>query len=531
MTSPRPDRLDRRAAFAAGALVFALCLAASPPRFLRSSDGRAMFATAEALAVRGELSIDPLYLDDDIPVNPSAKAGPDGRAYAKYGVGWPALLAVLLRASASAGLSPSSDAVQLAALALNPALAALTAVLVTALASALGATRRWAVTLGVASVVSTFAWHNAVSDGADMLMALLVTQSLWHVVRFRQGGRIADATLAGAAMGAALLVKSALVVLAPPIVLALVAVRRVGAPRWSPRHALAPAVACCVAMGAGIALVLWLNHARWGSPFASGYNEPVLTGEAGVGLWHLTLGVNKGLAWYAPPAFAGLIALASRARRAPGLALAAGLGALALLLLTAKFYEFGGGWTWGPRYLLPVVPALTAAAALWLDARAGRALAGVLVALGLVVSSLGASVDPSASRATFASAWLPEASGLVRSGDTHRPGVLVEQPRPVEDVLPEFSGLAVNAWIVRVLLAPCACGPDAAGCPCAAGGDMYWHPRFRAAPWVGRYPQVDPRPPYGEDLLAPAVLRRLYRRLVLDPAAAPDPRGAGRHRP
>ena len=37
-------------------------------------------------------------------------------------------------------------------------------------------------------------------------------------------------------------------------------------------------------------------------------------------------------------------------------------------MTTAKFYDFGGGWTWGPRYLLPVVPALAAGAAMWLAA-------------------------------------------------------------------------------------------------------------------------------------------------------------------
>ena len=139
-----------------------------------------MFATAESLALRGELAIDPRFLDDGIPVNPSAKVGPDGRAYSKYGLGWPAVLAAVLAVAAALGLPPGSATVQAALLALNPLLSALTAWLAFAVARELGAGRRGAVALGVGGTLATFAWPTGVSDGADPLLALLVTCALWR---------------------------------------------------------------------------------------------------------------------------------------------------------------------------------------------------------------------------------------------------------------------------------------------------------------------------------------------------------------
>lgn len=532
MTPPPASPRDRRAGWTVALAVFLLTLAASPPTFPRSSDARAMFATAQSLVDRGSLAIDSLYLDDDIPVNPSAKAGPDGRAYAKYGLGWPLVLAGVLLAAGGLGLAASSGPVQAALLALNPLLTAAAAAVAVAIARELGASRRQAALLGLGGALATFAWHVGTTDGADALMTLLVTLSLWACLRHARTLSPRHAALAGGALGAALVAKSSLLVLAPGVLLSLAAAHMVAGSRAPAHGAARPAVravaACGAALSAGLGLALWSNHARWGSPFASGYNEPVLTGDLAFGLWQLTVGVNKGLVVYAPVAALGLLALVAGWRRHVPWTIAAGLGALGLLASTAKFYDFGGGWTYGPRYLLPVVPALAASIAPLLRARAGRLVAGLALTAGLATSVPGVLIDVGASRTTFANAWLPEASGLVRSGDTHRPGVIVERPRPVEDAVPEFAGPVVNLWLLRVLTEPCACSREAWWCACADGRDMYWNARFRSPPWASRYPEVEARPPYGQDLLGPALLSAWYRRAVFDVAAVapPDPAAA-----
>lgn len=519
MANPQPPARDLRAAAVVVVTVWLALLAASPPVFLRSSDGRAMFATAESLAVRADLAIDDLFLDDAIPVNPSAAPGPDGRAYSKYGIAWPALLAALLSVAAAVGLGPASPAVHTALLTVNPLLSALAAAVTFAMARHLGATRPAATVLGIGGALTTFAWPTGVSDGADPLMSLLVSVSFWGALRYSRTSAPRDALLAGAALGVAVLAKPALVVLAPGVLLAVA----MGTGPWSVR--LRPVLACGLGIATALAAQLWLNHARWGSPLATGYNDPVLTGDLGVGLWQLTLGINKGLLWHAPLAALGLATTLAAWRRQPAWALATIAGALALIGVTARFYDFGGGWTWGPRYLLPIVPALAAGAALGLGTRAGRALAGTALVAGLAINLPGVVIDGSAARSTFATAWLPEAAGTMTSGITLRPGVLIEQPRPVEDILPEFSGLAVHVWLARVLAEPCACDRSAWWCACADGRDMYWNERFRDPPWRARYPAVEARPPYGQDLLAPALLGAWYRRAVFDVTAAGAPAG------
>ena len=62
-------------------------------------------------------------------------------------------------------------------------------------------------------------------------------------------------------------------------------------------------------VAAAVGLTLWLNARQFGSPFQCGYNDPVMTGNAATALFGLTVGVNKGLLWFAPPAFLGVLSM------------------------------------------------------------------------------------------------------------------------------------------------------------------------------------------------------------------------------
>ena len=144
------------------------------------------------------------------------------------------------------------------------------------------------------------------------------------------------------------------------------------------------------------------------------------------------------------------------------------------------------------------------------------------LALAAFVLSIGA--GPAVAQQT-------EAAGTVRAGDVLRPGVVVEHPRSVDEILPEFSGIAVSLWLLRVLAEPCACDRSTWWCACADGRDMYWNERFRDPPWRARYPAVEARPPYGQDILAPALLGAWYRRAVFDVTTAAPPAGGPRGEP
>lgn len=120
------------------------------------------------------------------------------------------------------------------------------------------------------------------------------------------------------------------------------------------------------------ALVLGLyNEARFGSPLETGYglawplsrplvppgaffSTPLLHGLAG-----LLISPGKGLLWYSPVVPLWAAGLAGAYRRQRRVVLAAVLIAGAYLVFYAKNFAWhGSAWSWGPRYISPVLPLL-----------------------------------------------------------------------------------------------------------------------------------------------------------------------------
>lgn len=169
-----------------------------------------------------------------------------------------------------------------------------------------------------------------------------------------------------------------------------------------------------------MALGLWAHGAMWGSPFKTGYSfldNPAyrtLHGEGffGVGLpsptalWGALFSVETGLFVFSPVLLVGLAMMVLSAfprqpdedtagiRRHQQVALA-GLTSITLMFLfIASHSGWRGGWTVGPRYILPVAPVL----GVWVvEALAIRRLWASVVILGvlsLAVTGLSGSLYP-----------------------------------------------------------------------------------------------------------------------------------------
>src|SRR5262249_12099042 len=114
------------------------------------------------------------------------------------------------------------------------------------------------------------------------------------------------------------------------------------------------------------------NLARFGTPFETGYGAQASVGAfttpLWVGVYGLLLSSGKGAAWFAPALWlapAGVAAMvrsrqhsdAARkgddARRAAWAIVAAWAAAL---LVYGRFQHWGGDGSWGPRYLVPLLP-------------------------------------------------------------------------------------------------------------------------------------------------------------------------------
>jgi len=261
-----------------------------------------------------------------------------------------------------------------------------------ATARALGAGGAAAMSGALLLGFTTPLWVYAKSFMAEPLEALGLLLALGGAARARVGGRGASMQ---AALGLLLAVSPKLGVL-PLAIGALFPLA--GAPRRAWRWPLA-----------ALALALLFHGlydlARFGTPLETGYGSqatPVaFSTPLLVGLYGLLLSSGKGVMWFAPALWlapAGWRAMRAAAGRARAAATAVLLMAGAALLLYGSFQHWAGDGSFGPRYLIPVLPAAFLLVTFALDRaskwrRAWAALlgfAGLLVTLGGVAIYFGA---------------------------------------------------------------------------------------------------------------------------------------------
>ena len=112
--------------------------------------------------------------------------------------------------------------------------------------------------------------------------------------------------------------------------------------------------------------ILWYNRVRFGSPFATGY------GAAGGGVfwrgaWGLLFSPGKSVFLYDPPLLLALAGIPAFLRRSRPLALALAAAIAPVFAVYAQFIYWDGDWAWGPRYLVPFLPACCLPLALVVD--------------------------------------------------------------------------------------------------------------------------------------------------------------------
>ena len=148
-------------------------------------------------------------------------------------------------------------------------------------------------------------------------------------------------------------------------------------------------------------LIGLMNWARYGSPLTFGFSalqHTSFTTPLLLGLYGLLISPGKGLLLYNPIAWAGLIGLVSMGRRWRAEAVLFALIIVAEIGFFAVYEFWTGGWNWGPRYLLPIVPLLILAAGAWVHVKpTGRRRAIVigLIAIGVAVNLPAVLVDHS----------------------------------------------------------------------------------------------------------------------------------------
>lgn len=363
--------------------------------WISSADAFSMLAVSHSLVERGAIDVP--------PATPGAYPGQDGRTYSKYPIGKsianvPGLVACKALARAPQGRYPEERVCGFTSSLLNPVLTALTCASLFALLLSLSFTARESLLLTLAYGLATIAFPYAKDDMNEPLAALLLLAAVSGARAYLAGASFpplwATATLLGA-LAATRYEMIPLVGVMAVIVAASPGERRTSDPRAFWRDAAwASTVLALIA-----AAVAAYNYRRFGSVLSTGYrvsSTESWEGFAGDATTWLSRGAallvspSRGMFFYMPfliLAPVGFVALCRQSRRD---ALLCAAPFLTQFVIVSGFNSWAGGWSWGPRYLLPVLALMIPSVGFALrrplmQTPAGKGLAWALVIVSVLI--------------------------------------------------------------------------------------------------------------------------------------------------
>ena len=329
-------------------------------------DGSSMLAVAQSIVHDGSLAVPP-----ELGV-----VGHDGVTYySKYGLLLP-LLSVVPVALAQP-LSAATGRVELveaaAAASLMPLVAGALAAALYLLGRRLGARPAAAALVAAGTVLGTY----MLPYGRDFFTEPLVALGVVVMVERALAGRELQA---GAALAFAILARPQSAAFAP--LLAVFLLLRGGG--------LAAVIRTIPPLAIAALVTVAYNVHRFGDALEFGYKPPAdpgFTTPLLEGAHGLLLSPEKSVLLFAPAIVLVPLALAALWRRdRPAATLLLAVFA-ATFVLAATWWSWQGGWSWGPRLLLPGVALPLVAIGPWIGANARRAkLAAALFALGFALS-------------------------------------------------------------------------------------------------------------------------------------------------
>ncbi len=262
----------------------------------------------------------------------------------------------------------------------NPIVIAITGWLIAVFGLRLSYSTRLSLTLGLAYALCTMVFPYTGTYFGEPVITLLIVLAAYAVYVARTSTRVLRwLVVAGTALGLAVFVRERSAIMIPPFILYVYLYhRRIVWRGWI--AFFAPAIVVGVIIGL-------INWSRYGSPLTFGFSalqHTSFTTPVLLGLYGLLISPGKGLLLYNPIAWAGLIGLAIMFRTRRREAILFALIILAEVLFFAVYEYWTGGWNWGPRYIMPVLPLLVLAAGEWVHVHPTLLRKTVLVMLCLM---------------------------------------------------------------------------------------------------------------------------------------------------
>jgi hypothetical protein len=255
---------------------------------------------------------------------------------------------------------------------------------------------------GILALATPLAAYSAWLFSEPLAAALLLGAAAVLFVQPREAFiPVPRALIAGALLGAALWVRPTHVIAVPVFLAAVFARGR--------SRGCSAATAIAAAAGIAACMLLWRNAHLYGSPFEFGYPATAEGGRVVIafgtplttGLLGFLFSPGKSIFLFSPPIVLALAGLPKLWRRDRGLAVLAAGTPIVYLLFFATYTLWEGGYSYGPRYLVPALallglgigPALETASLGVRRLAAGVFVAGFLVqAIGVTTSFLQADV-------------------------------------------------------------------------------------------------------------------------------------------
>ncbi len=107
-----------------------------------------------------------------------------------------------------------------------------------------------------------------------------------------------------------------------------------------------------------ICLLAWHNYIRFHSILHTGYVGQSFTTPLYIGVYGLLFSSGRSLFLYSPLTILGLIALPDFRRHVPAMYAFIITAFVSTVPFYAKWWTWHGGWSWGPRFLVPLIPFL-----------------------------------------------------------------------------------------------------------------------------------------------------------------------------
>lgn len=329
--------------------------------------------------------------------------------------------------------------------------------------------------LSLLSVFGTFLYPYENLFLSEPLQALCLTAAFLFVYKSKKNASYACLMFGGFFIGYAILTKATVLVLLPLFVLYVLIASDKGI-----KKAFFHAGAFILPVAFFGVLIASLNYYRFGSIFDFGYGELSSFGSpVASGVYNFLFNPDKSLFLFAPIMLLFPLALFRFVKnyRREGLLIASLV--MVNLIVHSAWWAWEGGQTWGPRFLLPLIPLSVVPFATLLDRKVFIAAVSMLFAAGFAINLLGVLQDFMGFHYIVLKSTLNAEIVTVRpKWDYLEPGGRMQAPPyVVSAAIPEFNILSGHLWLL---------GSKIKGW---REGDGLNNPSFKKAPWSEKYPQ------------------------------------------